>query len=80
MDQARLPWDAYFAEHAKVPTDGAVGRIAAEMITPYLPGIPVVLSGAQFTERTEARPMTGRRARRLRRTRWRQVVRADASA
>ncbi|WUR86750.1 hypothetical protein OG967_47205 [Streptomyces phaeochromogenes] len=50
MDQARLPQDAYFAHHAKVPTAEAVGRIAAEMITPYPPGIPVVLPGERLTE------------------------------
>ncbi|MFI6273772.1 aminotransferase class I/II-fold pyridoxal phosphate-dependent enzyme [Streptomyces sp. NPDC050988] len=50
MDQARLPRDAYFADHAKVPTAEAVGRIAAEMITPYPPGIPVILPGERLTE------------------------------
>ncbi|MEU9955137.1 ornithine decarboxylase [Streptomyces sp. NPDC050982] len=50
MDQARLPRDAYFAHHAKVPTTDAAGRIAAEMITPYPPGIPVVLPGERLTE------------------------------
>ena len=50
MDQARLPRDAYFARHAKVPTAEAVGRIAAEMITPYPPGIPVALPGERLTE------------------------------
>ncbi|MFE0251351.1 aminotransferase class I/II-fold pyridoxal phosphate-dependent enzyme [Streptomyces sp. NPDC059010] len=50
MDQARLPRDAYFAPPEKVPTAEAVGRIAAEMITPYPPGIPVVLPGERLTE------------------------------
>jgi lysine decarboxylase len=50
MDQARLPRDAYFADHAKVPTAEAVHRIAAEMITPYPPGIPVILPGERLTE------------------------------
>jgi lysine decarboxylase len=49
MDQARLPRDAYFARHAKVPAAEAVGRIAGEMITPYPPGIPVVLPGERLT-------------------------------
>ncbi|GAA4064659.1 ornithine decarboxylase [Streptomyces shaanxiensis] len=48
-DQALLPRDAYFARHAKVPANEAVGRIAAEMITPYPPGIPVVLPGERLT-------------------------------
>ncbi len=50
MDQARPPRDAYFARHTKVPTAEAVGRIAAEMITPYPPGIPVALPGERLTE------------------------------
>lgn len=49
-DQASLPRDAYFARHAKVPVAEAAGRIAAEMITPYPPGIPVVLPGERLTE------------------------------
>ncbi|MGW7384401.1 aminotransferase class I/II-fold pyridoxal phosphate-dependent enzyme [Streptomyces sp. NPDC054794] len=50
LDQARLPRDAYFCGHAKVPAAEASGRIAAEMITPYPPGIPVVLPGERLTE------------------------------
>ncbi|MFJ3648279.1 aminotransferase class I/II-fold pyridoxal phosphate-dependent enzyme [Streptomyces murinus] len=50
MDQAQLPRDAYFTGHEKVPTDEAAGRIAAEMITPYPPGIPVVLPGERLTQ------------------------------
>ncbi|WP_369170893.1 aminotransferase class I/II-fold pyridoxal phosphate-dependent enzyme [Streptomyces sp. R28] len=50
MEQVLLPRDAYFAPHAKVPTTEAVDRIAAEMITPYPPGIPVVLPGERLTE------------------------------
>ncbi|MGW6738108.1 aminotransferase class I/II-fold pyridoxal phosphate-dependent enzyme [Streptomyces sp. NPDC055013] len=50
MEQARLPRDAYFARHAKVHVEEAAGRIAAEMITPYPPGIPAVLPGELLTE------------------------------
>jgi lysine decarboxylase len=50
MDQVRLPRDAYFARHATVPATEAPGRIAGEMITPYPPGIPVVLPGERLTE------------------------------
>jgi arginine decarboxylase len=45
MDQVRLPRDAYFTRHTTVPVTEASGRVAAEMITPYPPGIPVVLPG-----------------------------------
>jgi arginine/lysine/ornithine decarboxylase len=50
MEQATLPRDAYFGPHTDVALTQAVGRIAAEMITPYPPGIPVVLPGERLTE------------------------------
>ncbi|WP_098025721.1 aminotransferase class I/II-fold pyridoxal phosphate-dependent enzyme [Streptomyces sp. st115] len=49
-DQALLPRDAYFAETEDVPAAKAVGRVAAEMLTPYPPGIPAVLPGERITE------------------------------
>lgn len=45
MEQADLPRDAYFGSVEDIPLDRAVGRIAAEMVTPYPPGIPAVLPG-----------------------------------
>jgi arginine decarboxylase len=50
MEQAELPRDAFFGPTAYVPTEKAAGRIAAEMITPYPPGIPAVLPGERLTE------------------------------
>ncbi|MFH9613564.1 aminotransferase class I/II-fold pyridoxal phosphate-dependent enzyme [Streptomyces pratensis] len=49
-DQVLLPRDAYFARTQDVPAEKAVGRIAAEMLTPYPPGIPAVLPGERITE------------------------------
>lgn len=49
-DQACLPRDAYFAGTEDVPAAKAVGRVAAEMMTPYPPGIPAVLPGERITE------------------------------
>ncbi|EFE72766.1 ornithine decarboxylase [Streptomyces filamentosus] len=48
-DQVSLPRDAFFAETEDVPVAEAVGRIAAEMMTPYPPGIPAVLPGERIT-------------------------------
>ncbi|MEU6814639.1 ornithine decarboxylase [Streptomyces sp. NPDC046860] len=62
MEQAVLPRDAYFDEHTDVPAEEAAGRIAAEMITPYPPGIPVVLPGEQLTEPVLRYLVTGVRA------------------
>ncbi|GAA1087721.1 ornithine decarboxylase [Streptomyces javensis] len=45
MEQSCLPRDAYFGAVEDVPVARASGRVAAEMITPYPPGIPAVLPG-----------------------------------
>lgn len=50
LTQAMLPRDAFFGPTENVPTEDAAGRVAAEMITPYPPGIPAVLPGERLTE------------------------------
>ncbi len=45
LRQATLPRDAFFGDVEQVPAERAVGRICAEMLTPYPPGIPAVLPG-----------------------------------
>ncbi|MDN0198995.1 aminotransferase class I/II-fold pyridoxal phosphate-dependent enzyme [Streptomyces sp. S.PNR 29] len=50
MEQAHLPRDAFFGPTEDVPVSRAAGRVAAEMITPYPPGIPAVLPGELLTE------------------------------
>ncbi len=50
MPQVRLPRDAFFGPTEDVPPQRAAGRIAAEMITPYPPGIPAVLPGERLSE------------------------------
>jgi arginine/lysine/ornithine decarboxylase len=45
-----LPRDAFFARTEQVPTDQAVGRIAAEMLTPYPPGIPAAVPGERLAQ------------------------------
>lgn len=50
MDKSRLPRDAYFGSVEDVPLDRAVGRVAAEMVTPYPPGIPAVLPGERLKQ------------------------------
>jgi arginine/lysine/ornithine decarboxylase len=44
-DVSRLLWD----QIEKVPLVQAEGRIAAEQITPYPPGIPTTIKGEEFT-------------------------------
>ncbi|MEU1015116.1 ornithine decarboxylase [Streptomyces sp. NPDC005898] len=50
MEQAMHPRDAFFGPVEDVPVGEAAGRIAAEMMTPYPPGIPTALPGERLTE------------------------------
>ncbi|MGX1274024.1 aminotransferase class I/II-fold pyridoxal phosphate-dependent enzyme [Streptomyces phaeoluteigriseus] len=50
LAQGLLPRDAFFGPAEHVPWSEAAGRVAAEMITPYPPGIPAVLPGERLTE------------------------------
>jgi arginine/lysine/ornithine decarboxylase len=49
LEPAMLPRDAFFATKETVPSDKAAGRISAEQITPYPPGIPVIIPGERIT-------------------------------
>ncbi|GGX69194.1 aminotransferase class I/II-fold pyridoxal phosphate-dependent enzyme [Streptomyces minutiscleroticus] len=49
LEQAMLPREAFFAPAEHVPARKAVGRVAAEMISPYPPGVPVVAPGEVIT-------------------------------
>jgi arginine/lysine/ornithine decarboxylase len=42
------PREAFFAADEAVPLFAADGRVAAEAITPYPPGIPLVMPGERF--------------------------------
>jgi len=44
------PTKAFFGEVEHVPLKKAVGRVAAEMVSPYPPGIPRILPGELITE------------------------------
>ncbi|HET8588917.1 MAG TPA: DegT/DnrJ/EryC1/StrS family aminotransferase [Nakamurella sp.] len=44
-EQLLTPREAFFAEVAAVPADRAAGRICAEVIAPYPPGIPALVPG-----------------------------------
>jgi arginine decarboxylase len=50
LEQAVLPRDAFFGPAEHVPVDKAAGRIAAEMLSPYPPGVPAVLPGEVITD------------------------------
>ncbi|GHG50923.1 aminotransferase class I/II-fold pyridoxal phosphate-dependent enzyme [Streptomyces griseocarneus] len=48
LEQVVLPRDAFFGPAEVVPREKARGRVAAETLTPYPPGIPAVLPGERF--------------------------------
>ncbi|MEU9107377.1 ornithine decarboxylase [Streptomyces xanthophaeus] len=50
LEQAALPRDAFFGRTEQVPWEKADGRIAAEMLTPYPPGIPAAVPGERLNE------------------------------
>jgi arginine/lysine/ornithine decarboxylase len=44
-----LPRDAFFGPAEMVPVRAAVGRVCAEQLTPYPPGIPALIPGERIT-------------------------------
>jgi arginine/lysine/ornithine decarboxylase len=49
-EQAMLPRDAFFAATETVKPSEAPGRVSAELITPYPPGIPAIAPGEVLTD------------------------------
>ncbi|MCP2166482.1 aminotransferase class I/II-fold pyridoxal phosphate-dependent enzyme [Goodfellowiella coeruleoviolacea] len=62
LEQVMLPRDAFFGPAEQVPAERAVGRIAAETISPYPPGVPAVLPGEVITEAVVDYLRTGKAA------------------
>ncbi|GFG53682.1 ornithine decarboxylase [Mycolicibacterium agri] len=50
LETVQLPRDAFFGPVEMVPAEQACGRIAAEQITPYPPGIPAVVPGERLSD------------------------------
>lgn len=49
LEQALTPREAFFADTEHISTRRAVGRISADTISPYPPGVPAVLPGEVIT-------------------------------
>lgn len=49
LEQVMLPRDAFFGRSEQVPWEKAAGRVCAEMLAPYPPGIPAALPGERLT-------------------------------
>ncbi len=50
LDTVMLPRDAFFGATEMVPAEQAAGRVSAEQITPYPPGVPAVLPGEKLND------------------------------
>ena len=50
LETVQLPRDAFFGATEMVPAAQAAGRISAEQITPYPPGIPAVVPGERLND------------------------------
>ncbi|WP_458116006.1 aminotransferase class I/II-fold pyridoxal phosphate-dependent enzyme [Arthrobacter sp. D2-10] len=50
LETVMLPRDAFFGPVENVPVEEAAGRIAAEMATPYPPGVPLLLPGERINQ------------------------------
>jgi len=48
LESVALPRDAFFGDVEVVSAKAAVGRISAEQLTPYPPGIPAVVPGERL--------------------------------
>jgi arginine/lysine/ornithine decarboxylase len=49
LELVRLPREAFFGRAENVPASAAPGRVSAEMLAPFPPGIPAVLPGERIT-------------------------------
>jgi len=48
LESVMRPRDAFFGRVEQVPVDEAVGRVVAEMVSPYPPGVPVLAPGERI--------------------------------
>jgi len=62
LEVVMSPRDAFFAAVEDVTPEQAVGRIAAEQVTPYPPGIPVLLPGERISKPIVAYLTSGKEA------------------
>jgi arginine/lysine/ornithine decarboxylase len=62
IEPVLLPRDAFFGPVEQVPIREAIGRVCAEQITPYPPGIPALVPGERIDEGVVDYLQTGLRA------------------
>ncbi len=62
LETVNRPRDAFFSQFEDVKAREAIGRIAAEQITPYPPGVPVVVPGERINQAVIDYLLTGLKA------------------
>jgi arginine/lysine/ornithine decarboxylase len=50
LENVMRPRDAFFARVEQVPVAEAVGRVVAELVSPYPPGVPVLAPGERISQ------------------------------
>src|SRR3954454_21408638 len=59
LENAMTPRDAFFARVEQVPIDEAAGRVVAEMVSPYPPGVPLLAPGEVVSQEAVDYLVTG---------------------
>ena len=49
---AQAPREAFLRDYVEVPFKKSAGRVCAEVVTPYPPGIPILCPGERITQET----------------------------
>jgi arginine decarboxylase len=62
LESVMLPRDAFFGPAESVPAREAIGRIAAEQVTPYPPGIPAIVPGERINREVMEYLLSGLKA------------------
>lgn len=62
LESAMAPREAFLGPATMVPAERAAGRIAAEQLTPYPPGIPAVIPGERLNQAVVEYLQSGRAA------------------
>jgi len=62
LENVMSPREAFFAEVEQVPVEDATGRVSAEMVSPYPPGVPVLAPGELISQEALDYLTTGVRA------------------
>ena len=51
-EMVMTPREAFYSKHKTIPFSQAISRVSGEVITPYPPGIPVMMPGERFNQDT----------------------------